>query len=355
MCTCIFLVTGENCGILFLEDINFPNTFFNYREDVIRIRKKKILIIISTLIAILLVLAGVTVFILQNQMQNKKVTLTLDDGTSYYDDGTMSLAEGSVAYGLFDLENEIYDADRTGNIENNAFSAIASYQQNLPGISNYMAIIMVDYKQVEFEVDGNVYRNYPFSLEDADECNIKFKISNLPKDAHEMAFLVFNDPNCMELSFTDEGWENISNTHRVYAERLLFSSSKGHPDNLSYMEGTQMDKIDDGVNLSQNSSDITILPEAKSGEEAYLFTGNYYEEDADYVALAFCNWQQVDLLPGIKTFYYKIPSHKTSYYKIELPKVQKDSTYQIIVFNMPFGDVNYFYDYQSTTRTIIRR
>lgn len=111
---------------------------------------------------------------------------------------------------------------------------------------------MVDFKQVEFEVEGTFYNNYRFSLKEADELNMKFKLSNLPGDAHEMEFLVFYDPDCMKLSLDDEGWENISDTNHAYASRLLFSSSNG-------------------------------------------------------------------------------------------------------VFNHPFGDVEYFYDYMSTTRTIIRR
>lgn len=308
---------------------------------------------------ILAVSIGTVGYFLNNRDQ-KKIAYTSAEGDIYYTDGTLKLAEGGVNWKLDDLDHKIYNHDRTADIVDGTFSAILKYQQNLPGITEYAFILMVDFKQVEFEVDGVSYRNYRFSLEGEDECQIEFKLTDLSEDAHEMEYIIFTEPDCTELSFTDEGWENIYMTEDICAERLLFSSSKGHPDDLKYIKGIQFsleeDENYDGASLSKYKEYINIFPKAESGNKAYFFIGNPYEEETEFVAVAFCNWEQINILPDEEGFHVKIPPHELDYYELDLPEVNEDSPYQIVMFSNPYENVGYFNSsFFSTTRTIIRR
>lgn len=308
---------------------------------------------------ILGLMIGIAGYLVYSRDQ-KEIAYTSAEGDIYYTDGTLKLAEGGVNWRLDDLDNNFYNGDKTGDIVDGTFSAVLKYQQNLPGICEYVFILMVDFRQVEFEVDGVSYRNYRFSLEGEDECQIEFKLTDLPEDAHEMEYLIFYDPDCMDLSFTDKGEENISKTENVYAGGLTFTSSNGHPDGLKYIKGKQFplgeDEYFDGASLYRYKDPTYILPEAESGEKVYFFIGSYDEEEADYTAVAFCNWEQTDILPGEKNFYTKVPAYEMDYYELNLPEVEKDSPYQIVVFNRPFEDTAYYGISSSpTTRTIIRQ
>lgn len=318
--------------------------------------KKKITICVFLIFTLMIGIAGYLVY----SRDQKEIAYTTADGCIYYTDGTMKPGEGVVNRRLDDLDHNIYNSDRTGDIVDGTFSAILKHQQNLPGICEYVFILMVDFKQVEFEVEGVSYRNYRFSLEGEDECQIKFKLTDLPEDAHEMEYLIFYDPDCMDLSFTEEGEENISKTEIVYAGGLTFTSSSGHPDDLKYIKGKQFplgeDEYFDGASLYRYKDPSYILPEAVSGEKVYFFIGSYDEEEAEYSTVAFCNWEQTNLFPGEESFYTKIPAYEMDYYEFNLPEVEKDSPYQIVVFNRPYEDTAYYsISSSSTTRTIIRQ
>ena len=305
---------------------------------------------------IFMILLETTAFYLDSQDNQKNIVAAAGIGIPD-EQGTVS--GGGFSYGLYNFENKLYDnSDNLAAITDGTFSAVYSFEQEeLSGIRDYILIIMVDFKQTEFEVNGKTYRNYRFSLEDESKCEIEFKLSNLPEDAYEMQYLVFFDPDCTNLSFSDEGWDNIMNTNDVCINRLRFSSSKKPSDNLRYIEGTQMtleeDQSYDGVSISRYKSNITILAKAESGKKVYLFIGNYHEEDTDFTAVAFCNWEQVNILPEEDNFYVKLPPHTPNYYEFYLPKVQEDSPYQIVTFDQPFGNEEYP-DSSASDRTIIK-
>ncbi|MCM1257119.1 MAG: hypothetical protein NC124_20190 [Clostridium sp.] len=287
-------------------------------------------ILMAAFLFFYMILSGITSFFLDFQeSQNHVVT-----------DNNNAIVN---SYGLYDLEGKLYhNTDNPVSITDGTFSATCSFgQEDYSGIRNYVLIIMVDFKQTEFEVDGKSYRNYRFSLEDESKCEIEFKLYNLPGDAYEMEYLVFDEPDCMEFSFSDVILGNLFYINTAYIERFRFSSSEKPSGSLKYIEGTQVPLEEgqsfDGVSLFKKDI-ATDVTEAESGTKICLSIGNRYEEDADFATVAFCNWEQVDILPGEEVFYAKLPPDTPYYYEIDLPKVKENSSYQVVTFDLPFGD-----------------
>ncbi len=272
------------------------------------------------------------------QQEAEKDTVTLPDGSIVYSDGSMKLEEGSVSYGLYDPYGKLVQTGDTLPVLNDLITGTVSFQQNLPGNEiEYSLIVLVDYIQKSFSVDGQSYAAYLFTLQAEDIIDINIELA-LPENAKTLTFLIIYEPNMMDLTFdTEEGRNNLFNTSMCRTITCYLSDYEYNESDLSFCEDSVTCNANtSGLFLTKDLEEQSVMPSCNSNDIAKAVFGNSTDQDKTYVMLAFLNWEQYPI-ENEPYKLFRVKARQGYYYDIKMPEVDTASPYQIFFIENPFN------------------
>ncbi len=315
---------------------------------------KKVVFIINIII---IFLSGCGNIENQDEIPSEKESVILSDGMGFNSDGTVTLADGCFAFGLQNPETkEILNKGERLLINESGTDAVISLEQNVSQRVEYLLIIMVDYIQQDFFVNGELYRAYPFSLEGYDGIDIEVDLSNGTK-GRELEYFFVVLPNEKDLSIDSaEGWDLMFKTQTMFEGRFLLQGDDWKEEEVVFDEGyTVADKgISNICTLTQNEKKLTAMPFCHGGERVKLALGTEAEEDETCAIVAFLNWEQVPI-QGDMNKMVKLEHDKIFFYDLTMPEVEEPTPYQVFVFMKPFDtDAMYWSSSYASLRTIIQ-
>lgn len=301
----------------------------------VEIMSKKIFLVIFTVLGIAVCAAGVFVMIAVHRKSDAIADF------SYNKDGTVTLGEGYVAHGFYTMDEELVDAGGQVVCENGRICGQIHFQQNADA-SNYGLLLLCDFRQQEFYVEGEAYRFYRFSLEGDTEVRIPIE---LPVDgaAYEMAYLIVPEPDEKEEEFfngEDIRWDFMQAMQaNVYTSRFVIADENGmtgqEPDRV-YVDASRLAKIDQRAvfDVVKSADDISVFPSAKGHGKAGLLMGEALDKKA-WAVIAFCDWEQVEVKDGDLVRYYSSADGGGSRYEeITFPDVEEAAVYQAFAYGL---------------------
>jgi len=288
----------------------------------------------------------------------KESTIELDNGSVYHEDGTLTLGQGVCANGFYDETNRIVNSGDIIYPTNGKIAGYIGFEQNIPQKNNYLLILMIDFEQQDFVVNGKNYKNYSFSLEGYDGVDIPIELKLDNNEAKEFTYLIVSEPEIKELSFEKEGgWAQLNQTKFTFSGRFLMNDNVYQESLLQLNQS--YNTLDKNINIycevTKDLKGFTVLPMSKSRDDVKLAFGTE-QDNEKCVIIAFLDWNQIPIIENQLSFIVELQEDKITYYDIILPQVETDSAYQVFMFKKPF-DPAFIENPQpeSSFRTIIRK
>lgn len=282
-----------------------------------------------------------------------------NDVVTYHDDGSVSLPEGYTANGLYDpVTDKIIDSGTTINLSGNILQERINFQQNFPSKEEYLLIVLIDYVQHDFELAGQHWQSYPFTLEG--ESTINFDISVMLGDSEGTEFSYMIIPRPEEKSFLIDGaynWDTMFETREWIVSRFPLDRGFPNPEektakNKTYNEFQAEGNVS-GFEMVNSRSDLTVAVEGNGGETLELVMLNQAKEsqNTSYIILGFLDWQQFPINGDDMEYYVTVASNTSISIPITLPNVQKPMVLQMIAFEQPGSGLA---EHARTTQTTFR-
>lgn len=264
------------------------------------------------------------------------------DGPVYNDDGTITLPEGGSAYGFYDLEtNKIIDSGTTIEITDDILQGSIHFHQNFPVERSYLLIVLIDYIQHEFYLEGQCFRCYPFQLEGDVEVYLDISVPLSESEGHEFAYMIVPNPETKPYLINGEyDWDTMFGDRRPkigrYNLNCNFQKSEEQEFPTNY-EIVQTEAGTVGFELVKSRENPVICVEGKGGEQLDLEVPNQTaeEEEITYVVMGFVDWEQVSVDGEHLKYYVTVQPGTSAYIPVILPEVTEPSVFQIIAFSEP--------------------
>lgn len=197
--------------------------------------------------------------------------------------------------------------------------------------AKYGLLVLVDYLQVNFLVNGEQYSFYPIKLGANETIELELEVQELD-DANDILYLIVFQPDyqleegdisrAMDL-FLDSYIKSPLNEGEKSMDELLFEK----PSQIS-QEGVNSDQM----RLLREMNEFILMTRAKSEEEIYFEIGNDLEQDIPYSIIALQNWEQIPFENGDLIKHVKVKPGNSHYYDLTLPSVDDNVNYQLIAF-----------------------
>lgn len=263
-----------------------------------------------------------------------------------------TLTEGQIAYGILDTEGKIIDNGSSLKLNSNIIQHTISLGQNLTEEREYLIIILVDFIQYIFTVNGHSYSSYSFILKNKAELKIDIEIS-LPSHAKEIDYLIIKKPNYLLEKYD---FNKINVLQEILPIRFKISDLMGkleyESDLLTITEGPN-----DTIFLSEDPYYLKPIIIAKSNEKAMLSIGNIEEEHRDYAVISFLDWKQQVFKDGKMVKYFNTNFNERQVLDIKYPYTDKPANYQVIALPKPYQvnrDDFYSREAYGTIRTLVK-
>lgn len=234
-----------------------------------------------------------------------------------------------VQVGILDSEGKIIDNGSNLNTKN--INHILSIDQKDDILKEYMLIILEDFKQVDFMINDNSYKNYIFKLDKIDSININIKL-NLSKDSKELCYLVLPKPNIdlknLELS------QKLS-LQNIFVSRFRINDSSvnlNYENNLSQIK----DNLIPEIFISKIENEFISFSEINKNEEFYLTIGNPTTSVLDYAVILLKNWEQDNISDSTLVKYISLEPNSKITEKVLVTDDEKNTITQFIAFPLPY-------------------
>lgn len=334
----------------------------------------------------LIVVIIIILFIIITYHNNSNNVTEVHMGEGYIitinDDGTMSIPLGGEAYKVMDTSTQtiinldtVYQLDNESTVRNTV-----SHQIHKEGSFYYELIVMVDYIQTDFYVDGELYFSYPYSL--VDEDLILIDVETVIKDPHakEIHYMIIKYPH-----YSDTDYDNIPDfrdtlnaisnplywrvrlsydndqliDNMVFEENFLTIEEELFIRPISLLEVSDIndkylgEPLETFVDYNGFYSETLV---GNSNQPANILLYNNHEEASEFIVFQLLNWEQVPFDDGNMYKYFSVPPNTGIHYTLTLPVVDKNTPYHIIAFRNPYRySIDDLQDFiEATSRTIIK-
>lgn len=219
--------------------------------------------------------------------------------------------------------------------------------------AEYGLLVLVDYLQVDFLVNGEQYNFYPIEVGANKNIELELKVQELD-DASNILYLIVYQPN-YQLEEND-----ISRAMDLYLEsyiKLPLNRGEKSMDKFPFENPTEIGQKDVNsgmIRLLKEKNEFILMTRAKSEEEIYFEIGNDLKQDIPYSIIALQDWEQVPFKNGDLIKHVKVDPGNNHYYDLTLPSVDDNVNYQLIAF--PHLEVEELYDdILSSPRIVIEK
>jgi hypothetical protein len=197
--------------------------------------------------------------------------------------------------------------------------------------TEYGLVILQDFQQSKFRIDGKEVIIYPFKIDSNSTINIDFNVT-IKNNAHEIDYLIIKNPN--DVSKGNSLVENLTN--EIFTLRHPVKNKKLNKEKFSESILSIID-LKSSLMLASTIEDPKVLLRGSSNQTIYLHIGNEQEIKMDYVAVTFINGRQIPLSGGNLVSFFNVLPSTTNVYELKLPDTNKPVSYQLVLFPGPFN------------------
>ncbi|MCM1253554.1 MAG: hypothetical protein NC321_12085 [Clostridium sp.] len=309
--------------------------------------------VLAVIIIMIIIIGSVKGNIQENSISEKI------DAPIYHADGSVTIPEGCTANGFYSLEtNKIIDGGSIIKLSGDTLQGKIGFQQNFPEERNYLLIILIDYVQHDFEIEGENFQSYAFSLEGESEVKFNISVHLTESEGREFDYAVIPQPD--EKNLVIDGTYNWSamlstrewNIGRFELEREYSDIREEQKNEQNYTEFRVEENIS-GFELIDSRDDLIVSVERKGGETVELVILNQAleSEDENYVIMGFLNWKQVPIDGEHMKYYAGVSADTSISIPVILPDVEETSVFQILAFKISDAGIE---KYTDTTQTSFR-
>lgn len=239
---------------------------------------------------------------------------------------------GNIEFGVYNKENKIIDNGTTISYESDIIKHQIEITQNLQAKREYKLIVLVDFIQTNFIVDGKEYESYNIFLNEKDAKKINIKIKNIPQHAHELDYIIIKNPNYKvsknEIERAHILQEIMSLRYKLLDESVDISYKK------NYIQSTE--KPLDNIFVSYDENKLTIPTIIKQNQNLFTVLGNFNNTTIDYAVILLKDWKQINIRGEDKVEFFKLMANQRIYFPLNNSSFKVGSNYQLIAFSNPF-------------------
>lgn len=242
------------------------------------------------------------------------------------------LADKYVEVGILDKNKKLIDNGSNISFEGNTtLNHILQINQKDNVLKEYLLIILEDFNQIKFSINGDLVDKYIFALDAIDNIDINIEL-NLSDTSGELCYLVIPRPN-QEL--TELNLNQQLSLQNVFTTRFKLNNCSKNVEYFNNPESSDSNTIPE-LFVSNSKDELKIFNEISEKEYIYLTIGNVFSEPLDYAIVSFHDWTQssIDNTSFIK--YVSLKPNTTAIEKIQLPEVNNDTNVQFISFPLPY-------------------
>ncbi|MCU4715781.1 hypothetical protein OCE25_26235 [Bacillus cereus] len=269
------------------------------------------------------------------------------------EEGRLAKSSNNLGYGMYGQDGKIIDNGSILEVDNTNIHSKLSLSHLIDNGREYKIIVMNNFRQVLFGVDGEKNISYDFYAKPNTIVDTTI-LNEVDKDIKEVDYLIIKKPNFLLEKFDPEPIGslqqilslryNIENKAIPFRESIfpLFTSNKGPIDS---------------VFISETKDKLNALTSAKSGQDVYLTVGNISNEVIRYALVALLDWEQVPLIDDEFIHYVTVNPNEKKVYQLKLPETEVKKNYQVLAFPFPYEVSNKKYTSQSveaSIRTVIK-
>lgn len=253
---------------------------------------------------------------------------------TYNEDGSVTLGEGYVAYGFCDGTGDIVNSGEELECVEGKITGNIRYQQNKTSKVEYGLIVMTDYVQQSFKVDGKPTRFYTFELTGEDEICIPIELE-VTEQSYEMEYLIISEPKATAEDFISGDDLKFNNIYASQERSTGCFPIKGREEPEKIIKNLEF--VDWPITLGFDLIEGEYIPfcRAKSGQKSTMVIGQEGVDLDYYIVVAFCDWEQVSLNKGELVGYFDFNEGKNGSYEITFPQAKDGAMYQMFLFGKP--------------------
>lgn len=275
------------------------------------------------LTALVVVLAGVTLFLFYpTQAEPLYADIQPDSGKG----------SNTISYGLYEPDGKIID---NGTVltpgADNRITKVLSLSHFIEVDRKYGLVVLEDFKQIPFTVDGKTQTYYSFDMTPNQTVNIKIDLT-VRDGSQELDYLIIKKPEYM---VTDQDIEKASALQEALPLRFPINRKDNSLD-YAVPAQTFTSGPNDNVFISRNAEELKILFQSPDDEPAFLSVGNIQKQDVEYALVAFQNWEQVPVNDRHPVLYAKVKPGERIVYPLQFPGTDAEQNYQIFAFPKPY-------------------
>lgn len=283
-------------------------------------------------VAITLLLSGICVyFILQKPAQQKEENHTIHSNIQKEQERKQF---NTVAYGLKDIDGNHIDNGSEIESEDNQIHVYVTVDHNIDEYREYGLIILENYKQKKFKVGNHEEEisKYFFDMNPKSSKKIKLSLP-ISKNASELAFLLIKKPS---YQLQDQDINKAAILEEVLSMRYTIKNrDKVEMIQEIYPASVLTDGFNEPLFLTKSNKGLQITYSEIEEKELMISNGNETDEEMNYVILAFKDWEQYEIVRDKDYFYTTVAPQTRQLFSFTLPKVEKDSNFQLIAFPFP--------------------
>lgn len=238
-----------------------------------------------------------------------------------------------AAIGIYDKSGTIIDNGSNINVnKGEIINQKLDIEIKSDNSSNYLLLIMADFKQIKFQVDNDSVTSYNFNLKNIDSKTINLFI-DIPTETKELCYILIKDNN---LNLNEDDFESMLRTQHIITYRFNINCStetniKYEQNVVSSTEGTY-----DDIWISTKEDELKAICNIDEEEIVYMTLGNHQLVDIGYAVILLCDGKQIDFSDNETVKYFNVKSNSKQVFKLKLPGINKQSNFQAVAFPMPY-------------------
>ncbi len=236
----------------------------------------------------------------------------------------------TISYGLYQNDKLIDGHELNDVIGGKSLDFTYSLSNFVKESREFMLVLLVDFEQIPFDVDGATKLSHTFSVDSNETKNIPLSFE-VPKNSNELSVLVFKTPGEVEKNEKNIG--RITSLQEVLPLRYSLNSEQ-----KSLLAGPSMEPLEhlesgtpnENIFISYSKSELKITVNQSVNDPLYLHLGTF-EEEYQTAILAFEDGKQIPL-NGKKINMVTVSKDMEVY---NLDNLEK-GVYQILSFPKPY-------------------
>ncbi|TDL82432.1 hypothetical protein [Peribacillus frigoritolerans] len=220
----------------------------------------------------------------ENKTNNKLGTKENISGLT--GEGTNTISVGLYKNDKLIKEHELNDLER-----NNKFTLSLSNFINTS--REYMMLVLVDFKQHEFKINGESKTTYSFLAKPNETENVPFSIE-IPDKASELTILVIKEPN--KITTNTKEIDKIITLQEVLPLRFNLNTNTQETI-LSTLKSLEVEKNVpiENMFISYSKQELNITLDYPNEKPLYMHIGDFENGKTPVAIVAFNNWKQTPL------------------------------------------------------------